>query len=436
MKKKLFKLLNFLKKDNTKSQLTRIGVSAAALAVIICLFFTESFSELVATAVSLSATALVLYSGKVLLSLFEDWFKISRDTAYLLGIYKEGDGISDYEKIVTLNGTDMTIAYDDVFVNTQQLPMEQFRVVDDPSRQFRLEGFIEGNFAQLYSAHSNSFKMNGDTIRLDDYRVVDGKHTFFLSRSTYYNHLVTNRVADFVLFDDVTLRSMYEYHSHHTPLPESKMSNHVGVNALVYLSDGNLLIPQRDKDSTISKNKVTSSIAVMLNFPENGQMVDTRHLLHGTIMDNLCKRVRLHKADCPEEQVEVKFLGFGRNVYEAGKPQFYYEVHLKNIDTKTYRELTDQWERNNKNRLDVDKYIHVADPKTMCFQKGKLFFADAENKGKTYLLEYEMSYLCNLWQAAAVKGQVKDPKEEHRKAEQAQKTKAEKQKKGKKGKRK
>ena len=48
----------------------------------------------------------------------------------------------------------------------------------------------------------------------------------------------------------MTLRSIYEYSSLLVPLENSKMANVLGINALVFLSDGTLLMPLRGNGAT------------------------------------------------------------------------------------------------------------------------------------------------------------------------------------------
>ena len=188
------------------------------------------------------------------------------------------------------------------------------------------------------------------------------------------------------------------------------MSNHIGKNGLVFLSDGRLLVPRRKSDSTISKNKVTSSIAVMLNFPEESKNnpknaeITREYLLYGNIIKNLSKRVKIPQAAIVEAETDIEFLGFGRNIYEGGKPQFYYAVRLRNIDTPTYfalrsKFIAKQKEDGDEDVLDADRTIYAADYSSFKFSGGHLIFDAYDKKGKrtSKNVEYEMSYLCNLW---------------------------------------
>ena len=188
------------------------------------------------------------------------------------------------------------------------------------------------------------------------------------------------------------------------------MSNHVGINALVFLSDNRLLIPRRKNSSTISKNRVTSSIAVMLNFPDENKNdtknaeITVEYLLKENIYKNLSDRVKLPKDAIKREETEIKFLGFGQNIYEGGKPQFYFSVKLNNIDTAMYWKKRSEYEEelkrlNKKEFLDVDKCMYVANYESFRYGKSTVKFDVYDKRDRTHRVNvgYEMSYLCNLW---------------------------------------
>lgn len=105
---------------------------------------------------------------------------------------------------------------------------------------------------------------NEPTVRLDDFRLSDKTAYFYTSRSTFLNHMVTNRAMDYPIAYPASVRSLYEYKKRLSPLSESKMSNHIGINALVYLSDGTFLMPFWGGNATISKRLVSAGIAMRL----------------------------------------------------------------------------------------------------------------------------------------------------------------------------
>ena len=391
MKKILIKLLKFFKKEHLSKYIIQIIIFLVVLTGFMIIATENVTSNVLGTVIGFLFSTMILYIIKIISSRFEDMLKVNCNTAELLKIYS---GDKNYRKEIVLNGTKVEVAYAESLVNNDY----KFEVIDDPNKKFELDDFIMNNYSSIFGAHSNSTKLNTETIRLDKFEKDGDVYKLYLSRSNYFNHLVTNRAADFSIFENISLRDVYEYGPLISNYEESKMSNHIGINGLVFLSDGSLLVPRRKKDSTISKNKITSSIAVKLNPPIDGSnKVDANHLLYQNIIDNLSIRLKIKQEDLHKEAVSVKFLGFGHSLYEAGKPQFYYAITLNDIDTKKYYELN--MDTSVLEKIDVDKCVYVADYQSYKFVKDEIWFDVALKNGKKKKVKckYEMSYLCNLW---------------------------------------
>ncbi len=401
MKKKIAKLIRYFKKDN----MTVFAIKLVLLALIVLVaayLAIEVWGEVLITFFGVLLSSVAIYGLKAMVGRFEDALKINFDTKSLLGIYK---GAPAYKRTLRLNGTEKVFAYDAVLTDGSGT----FEVKDDPKKEFQLDPFILANYNQIFAAHSGSAKANFFTIRMDDYDAEN--KVFYLSRSTYFNHLVTNRAVDFQLFEDISLRDVYEYGPRLTPLSESKMSNHVGINGLVFLKGGYLLIPRRKLDSTISKNMVTSSIAVMLNFPKAHKnnprpvTITPDYLFRGNVVQNLTDRVKINTDKLEKEnKIDVRFLGFGRNVYEGGKPQMYYAVYLdmtvKEFWANRYQCIEQRKAEGHPDYLDVDKCIYVAKWDSMKLRKDFMTFDTVREDGadgRRVKVGYERSYLCNLW---------------------------------------
>ena len=346
----------------------------------------------------------------VFFSSFEDGLKVLDDTDKVLSFYPE----DNLATTVTLHGTSCTVAYSPVLINENY----QLVVKDDPEKQFELDGFLENNYTDLFGAHHRSAKKNFDTVRVDDCVLEGNVATVYLSRSTYYHHLITNRAVDYLLDDDLTVRTYFDYGPKLVPLNRSKMSNHAGINGLVYLKDGELLLPRRTGSSTISKNMITSSIAMMLPLPASGE-VTSEYLFKDCILDGLVSRARMDKAWIKEEEIEIRFLGLGQNPYEGGKPQLYFAVHMKNVGREEYHKHLVN-EPTTTGVIDKDKYMYVVDPSTMRFTKNKnLEFThhhgyldkkgNVKQKDKHTVVAYEKSFLCNVWHEQIAKGEIPRP---------------------------
>ena len=195
-------------------------------------------------------------------------------------------------------------------------------------------------------------------------------------------HLLTNRAVDYKIKAEISLRELYENRSELTPLSFSKFSNHIGGNVLVFLTDRDnkrqyLLLPKRDKVGTIAKGKLTASWATRLKMkdytgklkPEyvNGGFLDDEDIfnefasalgvrsgwLRGKMTDN-------DKNLKPSDR--IRLLGGARDVYEGGKPTFFYVVDLK-VDLKDYIEASCRDNNGNtsqKKHIDSSSKIYVA----------------------------------------------------------------------------
>ncbi|MBO4251851.1 MAG: hypothetical protein J5911_04225 [Clostridia bacterium] len=409
MKSIIVKIITFFKSKSFKSNVI-VSITLIALFVGIGLWIHYGFQENVTSAILSASFGYVLanvalFVLKVFARVFEDRLKVFTSTKDMAKIYKNIP-----LKTVKLNGTECEICYKEILVNDGC----RCHVQDDPDKSFELDGFIEQNYLTLFSAHASSTIENSDTIRLDDVeKIDDGEYVFHLSRSTYYHSLVTNRAVDYPLSKDLTIRKYFEYGPDIHPLNQSKLSNHVGINALVFFEENGkkfVLFPQRKGDSTISKQAITSAIATKLNFPDDKGPITDSYLFGDCtcINQELSKRVginvkELNKSLPNDKKISVTtiFLGVGQNIYEGGKPQMYYAVRLNNFMMEY---LPKKHKTNTNSKLDNDKYLLCADWNTLSFNRTgeKMVFSiykHAGNKTKKSKARknFERSLLCNIW---------------------------------------
>lgn len=399
MKRKIIKLFYFLRSRSYFRYIILFLIVAAffvGLGFLLVYFFNEDvIATTIATAFGFAASNILIFFAGVFSRIFEDNLKVDTSTEEMMKIYKK----PEYQKIITFGKKSMPVCYKCVHVHQNNYSYE---IDDHPDKFFELEGFVEQNYNTLFGLHSSSSKENTLTIRLDDfYKKKDDHFIFSLSRSNFYNHLVTNRAVDFEIIKDLSLRSLYEPGPDIGPLSESKFSNHIGVNALVFTKDNHVIFPQRKKNSTISKNCITSSIATRLLFPNNSKPIDVQYVLHDQVLEALEKRLFLDLSLFKEEDIEIEFLGFGQNVYEGGKPQMYFVVHLKTIDLSNYKKFLRRL-KINESRIDNDKCLYLAkyDSISVARDDSKLSFQYYDNDKKKYhnhKAKCEKSLICNIW---------------------------------------
>ncbi len=230
-------------------------------------------------------------------------------------------------------------------------------IVDDPNKQYVLPSIVESNFIDIFDAHKHSQVFNAVNVRLDDIVIDDNKVKFKTSRTSYFNGLVTNRAMDHSIAPMVSLRKLFEYESKISPLINSKMSNHLGINGSVIGTDNKIVFIKRFSNVSIGKNILGCSL---------GASLKTKHCLDPEsgvfTLDGLEKGIRAELYDelgLESEHYEFSFeksiVGVYRDLVEGGKPQVLIAVRAT-VDSDTLVNLFNKkkLDKSNKKKLLVD----------------------------------------------------------------------------------
>lgn len=212
--------------------------------------------------------------------------------------------------------------------------------------QFQLDSFINDHYMDILEAHGKSVFKNDLTVRLNDVHVNGQELTLWTTRSTYVNNLLTNRAIDYKINGRVSLRELFENRTTLTPLRDSKMSNHIGVNVLVFLGKGKyILFPERDKTGTIAKGCITASWATRFTMEDYAKTISPDYVIRGVITQNLkdmAEALMIEEEDLGD--VVPVFLGATRDIYEGGKPTFFYLVDLS-LSLEDYLKFTKSYQK-------------------------------------------------------------------------------------------
>lgn len=288
--------------------------------------------NLLASIVGILISFQLFYVIEVLKARYEDVLKVNYDDKQQSQQYK-----NNYLQIFQFGDRSFRVYCEGLFFNT---PDSKWAIDDHPNKFFELDSFIKYHAFELMSAHNASNTEHSTTVRLADCCKKDGVTTFVTERSTYLNHLLTNRVIDYKIHNEFSLRDLYENQATLVPLARSKMSNHIGINCLVFILDTEgsdngqyLLLPERSKNATIAKNKLTASVAIRLKMEDYSQPLTAEMLEHGWIDQELYKSIMVSPSWIEKLKKEGKytqqFLGASRDIYEAGKPTFSFFITLK-----------------------------------------------------------------------------------------------------------
>lgn len=276
----------------------------------------------------------------------EDELKVSYKNSQMLKIYKnkDKDKKHDYRKQFKLHpekDKQPCIVYcKELFLCKENT--NGITIIDKPDTYFEVNHFIELHAVELLGAHSASKTTNEFTPRLQDFEKASDKNgnkpVLTIARSTYVNHLLTNRVLDYQIAEDVSLRRMYESIDVLTELPISKMSNHIGINALLFLiEDGTryLVMPHRGKDATVVKDGVTASLATRLMVEGYEKATNKEEYIKETcVREEIKKKLpwdnkQKDQRDELLKNMKICFLGLARDPYEGGKPTLFYTIDLE-----------------------------------------------------------------------------------------------------------
>lgn len=84
-------------------------------------------------------------------------------------------------------------------------------IVIDSKKDYELPEIIKEHFDEIIEAHSTFDIYNQLNVRVDNWKVREGKFIIETSRTSYYNSLVTNRAMDFKWKNKVSIRDLFEY---------------------------------------------------------------------------------------------------------------------------------------------------------------------------------------------------------------------------------
>jgi hypothetical protein len=246
------------------------------------------------------------------------------------------------------NGISLPLYFSDVLlINQRQV---KFTLLNEA---FRLPIFIEMNQPQLLKAHLMSHIENKNTLRLKDIVIEDNKIELQVQKTSYYNHLVTNRAIDYALSEHLTLRKMYEPGPTVKPLNESVFSNHIGINLMLITNDHYTVCPKRKYNATYSKNRL----------PHTDQ---------------------------------IEFIGIARSIYEGGKPQFYFKCELPNFSSRDFVEMTKSINQSQYDTiLDQDKSYHLVNLNDMKVIDKFQLLATEGNQSRYH--KVELSFFMNYY---------------------------------------
>ena len=117
--------------------------------------------------------------------------------------------------------------------------------IQDSNEMYKLPEEIKPFEAELFQAHDTSHLYNQLNVKVKDWGVQDHKFVIHSARTTYFKSMVTNRVMDFRMKNEMTVRDILQYGPFVPDIAESALSNHLGFNGFIITSDNKLPLVKR-----------------------------------------------------------------------------------------------------------------------------------------------------------------------------------------------
>ncbi|MBQ3528658.1 MAG: hypothetical protein IJA52_08925 [Clostridia bacterium] len=227
----------------------------------------------------------------------------------------------------------------------------ELAINDSPDVMYNAPDFVLGNFDKLIEAHKMSTIYNNLNIRVDDWYLCGDKFVMMTSRTTYFDSLITNRVMDYVLDNGICIRNMYEFGPSVNPLKSSKLSNHLGFNAFVESSDGEIAFVERGSAVSIGKKTYGNSIGASLKtkyvLSEDGTF-NIKGLENG-LLNEIKDELSIDKEFIESYRVIAAY----RDLVEGGKPQLL--VYARSgLDKTAIMQRFDYKKRSKAKRMESD----------------------------------------------------------------------------------
>ncbi|MBQ9118106.1 MAG: hypothetical protein IJY11_02775 [Clostridia bacterium] len=378
-------------------RIIEIVVSLAAIAVLLVIFW-DFWQEIVGIVLGYVVARIgvnILFTVQLL---HEDGNKIcTKDFNYDEKTYKRNCKIGEEE---------ISLWFESMTEPTREA---EYVIQDDPKKDFRVDTFIQSNFTCLIDAHQASYVENKNMIRLDDCEQdAEGRYVLTTSRTVFYNDLLTNRMMDYKFHGDLTLRALYEPGKYLTPLKESRLSNHIGINVIIFCGD-KMLLPCRGGAATQTKKGVTSGIAIGLNEADVAKVLcgegDHHPKIEGhgafekVIFEKLKGFTTFTDAEIEACQKDgsIKFysLGFCRLIYNGGKPQFYYALCVDESLRGKFVLQKKEWKK--QKAVDAICFYVFADGIALTKKRDGHILLQGANGGKDMVKKAEPSFFVNLW---------------------------------------
>ncbi|WP_162163883.1 hypothetical protein [Acholeplasma hippikon] len=350
-------------------------------------YWEDTFKQFIGTFAGVATTIFIGSMAHLISLAFEDRNKITSDYELIKKMYS-AEQLT--QTVNFLDGTSLSFVYKGV-----PTIIKEIKVVDDNKKMYLPTEVMSSNFTKLFNAHRGAYKKNVFTVRVDDvYDDEASAITLYTSRSTYFNHLISNRVMDYPFAKSLTLRSLYEPGPDITPLKHSVFSNHLGIIGIIETADNFYILNKRSKTGSTSKDFLVSPIAFGLTAGVKENVNEA--YITNKVIEKTNERLKKTSTDTINHIRKIIPVGYGRDIYEAGKPHLFYLVKI-NLTKDEYLELF-YHSPFNKHTIDFNHKAFAIKANDFGYHDGFFHMTHHNHKGikKTHLMKAETNLIMNI----------------------------------------
>ena len=308
------------------------------------------------------------------MTIIKDSLKLTTDYNKLIEQYEKGVSLSSaycslprpYEYANSVDTEEYAIALKNskymtkngkvkfpIIVEAWHVKGKPIMIDDHADKMYEPPVYLQVNTDKIMNAHKSSTLYNNVALRIDDVKTRDDIITLSTSRTTYFASLLTNRAMDYHFNDGPTVRQMYEYDFHTPPLRESQLSNHLGVNGIIFTLDDIAVFVNRNKNVSIGKESYGTGVAgsIKARYAIDRSLGVCPMTIRAAIMQEIIDEMRLDPREYSmlNFSIEQNLIAFYRDLVEGGKPQFLIDCKLP----LTFEELSKRISNQNNTSDDI-----------------------------------------------------------------------------------
>ncbi len=188
---------------------------------------------------------------------------------------------------------------------------------------------------------------NETKLRISRLDQVEGKSTIELIPVQYYDFIRTNLSLDYIgAGRGQSLRQLVHDTGRLEEISNSRLANHVGIDALLFTADGSLVVPKRSRRVAVRPRELSPSGSGALNYSDVTGPINLSTLPK---FRETFEELGVRPDEIPRDG--VGFLGLYRDLILGGKPQLYFVAFTQLSEY----ELSRRWKKEARDKYETSK---------------------------------------------------------------------------------